>query len=770
MNFIKPLRGRLRTVRGAILMAGLVAVFATVSNSDAQVAGKTIKAIDVQYVGNASVSQQRILSNMSSRVGDKLSPAKIDDDVKALYASGDVENVKILSESANGGVRLIVVVQTRASYGGVEFRGNSLIDSDKLRKKVELTVNKSIDEGALQEARKEIQDMYRKKGFSEVTVTYRIGAATSEGYSKVIFTIDEGTQGVLRDVSFVGNSAFTEAELRDAMSQKEKGIKTLFGKGGSTDSSSLADDVRAIEDKYRDEGYLNARVVNVAKMRADAKYVDVVITIDEGDTYVVESLAIKGVQSISLQEEILPYLKTKAGDRFSGAKLKDDLKLIGDQYGSKGYAEARVSPRLEEAGGGVRVVLDVSEGKQFKIGQVHIEGNEKTFDRVIRRELPLEPGQPYDSTRIDVTERRLENMNYFSSVEIMPLDTSYLDEKDLLIRVTEKPTGTINLGAGFSSIDSITGFLEVTQTNFDLFGWDNDWTGAGQRFRMNLRGGNERRDFSISITEPWFLEQRLALTVEAFYRDLLFLSDQYDQTNYGVSVDLRKSLGEFTYGVLKLSGEQINIDAESNASQAFLNEDGDFTKISLGLDLVNDTRDNIFLPRKGHKVSAGFEFAGLGGDVDDTIFNASAAKFFQLPYDGILSFSGKYSRSSNGDHLFTRHFLGGANNLRGFDYRDVGMRDPVSNEVLGGTEAYYGTAEVTFPVVEKIRLAAFYDIGEVVGGPGTVGGGLSSDYGIGARLFVLGSAPVRLDYAIPQKADIFNDGGGRFNFTIGAQF
>ncbi len=770
MNFIRPHRVKKRALRGLTILAGFALAISAVPESHGQVAGKTIKAIDVQYVGNQSVSPDRILSHLSSRVGDKLSPAKIDDDVKALYASGDVENVKILSESQSGGVRLIIVVQTRALYGGVEFRGNTLIDSDKLRKKVELKVNKSIDEGALQTARQEIQEMYKKKGFSEVTVTYRIGPATSEGYSKVIYSIDEGTQGVLRDVSFVGNTAFSEAELREVMSQKEKGLKTLLGGSGSTDSSSLADDVRSIEDKYRDKGFLNARVVNVAKMRADAKYVDVVITIDEGGTYLVESLAIQGVQSIPLTTDILPYLKTKAGDRFSGAKLKEDLKLIGDQYGSQGYAEARVTPRLEEAGNGVRVVLDVEEGRQYKIGQIHIEGNENTKDKVIRRELPLEPGQSYDSTKTAVTQRRLENMNYFSSVEVMPLDTSYLDEKDLLIRVTEKPTGTINLGAGFSSIDSVTGFFEVTQTNFDLFGWGNDFTGAGQRFRLSLRGGSERRDFSISITEPWFLDQRLALSVEAYYRDLLFLSDQYDQTQYGVNLGLRKSLGEFTYGVVKLVGEQIQIDSEPTASTAFLAEDGDFTKVSVGFDIVNDTRDNIFLPRTGHKVSAGFEFAGIGGDVDDTIFSASAAQFFKLPYDGILSFSGKYFQSTNGDHIFTRHFVGGANNLRGFEYRDVGMRDAVSGESLGGTEAYYGTAEVTVPIVEKVRVAAFYDIGEVVGGPGTVGGGINSDYGIGLRLFVLGNAPVRLDYAIPVQTDAFNDDGGRFNFTIGAQF
>ncbi|MEX2579059.1 MAG: outer membrane protein assembly factor BamA [Verrucomicrobiales bacterium] len=773
MSFLRRIRHRHPAPAKffAALAGGLLLTFLSSGEALAQ-EGKTVKSIDVQYVGNQTVSRERILSSISTRVGDTLSMAQLDEDLKGLYASGDVERARFLAEDVSGGVELIIVVQTRAVYGGVEFRGNTLIDDSKLGKKVDLEVNKPIDESVLQTAREEIQEMYRKKGFSEASIAYQIGAPTDQGYSMVVFNIDEGTQGVLRNIEFVGNSSFPATRLKEEMSQKEKGVKSLFGKGGSTDAETLAEDVRAIEDFYRDRGFLNARVVNVSRMRVDAKYVDVVITIDEGETYQVDSLAINGVTALSMEDDIFPYLKTEAGDRFAGNKLKDDIKLISDQYGSRGYVDARVNPRLEDAGeGAVRVVLDVEEGRPYSIGQVHIEGNTKTMDKVIRRELPLEPGQPFDTTKTEVTKRRLENMNYFANVDIIPLDTSYIDEKDLLIRVVEKPTGTINFGAGFSSIDNLTGFFEITQTNFDLFGWDNGWTGAGQRFRLSLRAGSERRDFSISVTEPWLFGHRLALTTEAYYRDLLFLSDQYDQTEVGAAVSLRKSLGELTYGVLEYRGEQIDVDARSGTSRAFLAEDGEFFKSSVGVNVVRDSRDNVFLPREGNKVSAGFEFAGLGGDVDDTIFTAIGSQYFDLPYDAILSFNGRFQRSSDGDHLFTRHFLGGANTLRAYDYRDVGPRDPVTGDVLGGNQAVYGSAEVSIPVVEKIRAATFYDIGEVSDGPmGTIGGGVHSNWGLGLRLFVLGNAPVRLDYAFPLKSDAFADDGGRFQFTMGAQF
>lgn len=770
MTFSRRIRSPFTAAFPLTLLAGCFLSLLGLSSAQAQ-EGKVVKEIDVQYVGNQTVSPQRIKSNMSTKVGDTLSMAALDEDLKSLYASGDVERARFLADNVSGGVKLIVVVQSRAVYGGVQFNGNTLIDDSKLGRKVDLAVNKPIDESALQTAREDIQEMYRKKGFNEATITYQISAPTSEGYSMVVFNIDEGTQGVLRNIEFVGNDSFPAARLKEEMEQKEKGVKSLFGSGGSTDAETLALDVRAIEDFYRDNGFLNARVVNVSRMRVDAKYVDVVMTIDEGQTYQVDSLAINGVTALSMENDVFPFLKTKAGDKFAGNKLKDDIKLISDQYGSRGYVDARVNPRLEEAPGGVRVVLDVEEGRPYTIGEVHIEGNDKTFDRVIRRELPLEPGQPFDTTKTEVTKRRLENMNYFSSVDIIPLDTSYIDEKDLLIRVVEKPTGTVNFGAGFSSIDSVTGFFEVTQSNFDLFGWGNDFTGAGQRFRLSLRGGNERKDFSISVTEPWLFGIPLALTTEAYYRDLLFLSDQYDQQEVGAAVSLRKALGEFTYGVLEYRGEQIEIDAEPTTSPAFLAEDGDFFKSSVAVNIVRDTRDNIFLPREGHKLSAGFEFVGLGGDVDDTVFTATAAQFFDLPYDAILSFNGRFQHSSDGDQIFMRHFLGGANTLRGYEYRDVGPRDPVTGDVLGGNTAWYGTAEISVPVVEKIRIAAFYDIGEVSDGPaGTIGGGLHDDYGLGLRLFVLGNAPVRLDYALPGQNDGFSDDGGRFQFTMGAQF
>lgn len=761
-------RSPLRLAVGAFLAA--VVTFTGTKAVQAQGGGQVVKAIDVEYVGSAVVTKDRILAAMSTKVGETLSPAKIDEDIKNLYATGDFENIRVLSKPQSGGVALKLVVQARSMLGEVRFVGNTAFDSDKLAKQADLRTNRPIDEAEIREGREAILELYRKRGFPDTTVAYQVSAPDRSGYSTVTYSVSEGGQAKLRDVTFVGNSVFTAAELKKQMEQKPKSMLNPFQKEARIDDSTLQTDIRSIEDHYQNHGYLGAHVVNVSRVRVEGgEEVDLVITINEGEPYTIGGVAVSGVSSISLDNDILPYLKTASGNAYSGQFLKDDIALIEDQYGLKGYADARVTPKLDPAGpNAVSVTFVVTEGRSYDVGQIHIEGNTKTKDHVIRRELAIAPGEPFDKAKIEASRARLMNLNYFAAVDVMPVDTgSMIDSKDLVITVTEKPTGTINFGAGFSSIDDLVGFMEISQTNFDIGNWPS-LTGGGQRFRLGVRVGTKRRDIQLSITEPWFMGKRLALTGEAFYRDLLFLSDYYDQTTFGGALSLRKPIGEFIYGEVGIRPQSIDISVDNNASDILKEEEGDFFYNAGEFNLVYDDRNDLFLPRRGRRVSAGVE-AGLGGDVSAVTFQATAAQHISLPGDTILNVSGRFASVSDADHIFVRQFLGGANNLRGFDYRDVGPKDE-KGEPLGGDEMWFVSAEYTFPLIEKIRGAAFYDMGEVSGGPGTFGGGVNSNWGFGLRLFMLGGAPIRLDYGIPIDTDQFNDDSGRFNFTIGYNF
>ena len=230
-------------------------------------------------------------------------------------------------------------------------------------------------------------------------------------------------------------------------------------------------------------------------------------------------------------------------------------------------------------------------------------------------------------------------MGYFSQVDIRNNPTGTPGYKDIDISVTEQSTGSINVGVGFSSIDSFVGFFSLTQTNFDIRNWPN-FTGAGQRFNLDVRYGDKRRDFSLSLVEPWFLGQRLSLGGELFYRDLYYLSDVYDQQNYGASINLRKPIGEHAYAELSYTAQNVKIhNLDDDVSAEILAEEGSFFESKFDLSFTHDTRDSVFLTRKGHKLT----LAGLataGGDVDAYGGSIEAAQYFSLPYDLILSFEG----------------------------------------------------------------------------------------------------------------------------------
>ncbi|MEZ5327407.1 MAG: outer membrane protein assembly factor BamA [Verrucomicrobiales bacterium] len=760
----------------------LIALFSAVSfvgttlSANAQDAAPIVQEILVRYRGAKTVDESRILANMLTKVGDPLSTEVVEEDIKSLYLSGDVENVDIYAEDVAAGVRLIVEVQTRAQLSEVNFLGNSGISSDRLRRETELKVGQPVQDSKLQVAQGQLQELYRKKGFPDVGISYKVEDGPDSGFSRVTFMIDEGDKALLRSVRFQGNTHFTEAQLRKEMETGKFSFSKLIGRGRQADNDTLEQDVTKIQDFYRDNGYLNAAVSDVQRVKADDGKVDVVLTIAEGELYYVSSVNVSG-NTVYTVEQLVPAIQLEVGQPFSMKKMRTDVKTISDYYGSRGYHDASVNPRIDTAAGNqLLITYDIRENDKSFIRKINIDGNVKTSDEVIRRELAVVPGEALNTVKLDASRRRLENLGYFQEpggVEIFPVDSGVDDYKDINITLREKNTGTLNFGAGFSSIDNLVGFVDVTQTNFDL--WNSpSFTGGGQKFRLGLKYGSKRRDFMLSLIEPWFMDQRLALGGEVFYRDINFLSDVYDQRQIGTAFSLRKPMG--VNGSLKFEYklQQVKIhNLDNDVSEAILSEEGEFLESQFAVDYNYDTRDSVFLPRRGHKFTASASGSGLGGDVKNWGLSAGLQKHWNLPYDSILSFEGNVNvvDSFGGDPvpIFNRQFLGGANNLRGFDFREVGPKDENGEPLGGGTSAYM-TAELTVPIIEKVRGALFYDVGFVNNDSFDFStGDVNSNFGVGLRLF-LPVGPVRLDFGIPVQADEFNDSNGKFNFNIGYQF
>jgi outer membrane protein insertion porin family len=732
--------------------------------------GKPITELSIRYNGPKTVDEARLRNFMATTVGQPYQTEKLDKDIKSLYESGLVDDVRFLAEPTGSGVKLVAEVTTRAEVGGVGFVGNSVFSDKKLAKETKLKSGGTLSDAAILDAKRNLEKYYQGYGYPDATVSYRLQPTGQKGVSDLIFVIDEGVKNEIHTIRFEGNHVFSDVELRKNMKVKEKSLLSFLTKSGRFETGQLDEDLDSVLDYYRSHGYLRASSPGIRRESDGKGRVTLVIPINEGEKYTVAGVGF-GKMSVFKSEELYPALTLNGGDAYSSKKMRADITMIRSYYGSRGYADATVVPDISDAGPNrVNIVYRITEGGRFRVGTVRIEGNTKTKDKVIRREVPLKPGNWFNSVDLDTTKSRLQNLQYFSDVQVSGAHSEG-GYRDVNILVEERKTGSVGVGVGFSSIDSIVGFITLEQTNFDLF---NPWsfTGGGQRFAMNLRAGSERSDFSISLVEPWFMDRQLALGGELFYRDSNYFSDIYDQSNVGGSVFLRRPLGQkgslkFEY---KLEQIEIDVDSATPAASAFWKEDGDYLRSALGVNYVYDNRDSNMLPRTGEKIDAGLNFSGLGGDVETFTISVQGQKYWNLWRDSIFSLNGELAFVDGSDvPIFDRMFLGGGRTLRGFEFRDVGPRDAATGEVLGGQSLGFLSAEYTVPVIENIRVAAFYDMGFVNADSWDPSpSDLYSDVGLGVRLKLpISPLPLALDYAIPVSSpDDKADKGGQFNFYL----
>jgi len=735
-----------------------------------------IRSMEVEYTGPPTISRERILAQMRTKVGQPYSNEIVQEDIKALYKTGYILNVRIFAQPEGDGVKVIVAVQTRAIIREIEINGAEHVKAQRLRKEIKVKLNQAVDEQQLEESRQKIIETYQGRGFTDVSVEFRIDPIDEKrGTARVVFTVNEGVKGAVSQIRFEGNAHVSERVLRKQMKTRGRTPIYFLDKTGRLDEVQLDQDLDKIREYYQDHGYIDVEIKEVRKDRTPKGPMIITIVISEGPQYHVRKLTISGYQ-VASGERIRKLLKMKEGSVYSPKALRDDAKAVADAYGSGGYVDLVITPEGTPAGPAlIDVTYNIEEGVRSFVNRVNIEGNTRTKDKVIRREVLVAPGDVFNTVRVDTTKKRLENLGYFAKVETYPEETDIPGRKDLTILVQEKRTGSLSFGGGFSTVDKLVGFAELTQGNFDLFNWPS-FTGGGQKFRLRLQYGTERKDFILTITEPYFLDRRLSLTGQAFYTEANYLSSFYDQRNYGFMFELRKPINAYTYGTLGYTLQDIDIfNVAASAPEFILDQQGSFTESKIFSSIVFDSRDNPLLSRRGQRVTFSPAITGgfLGGDVQIYGLDLEGSQYFLLPKDTILLINGEIATvsqwgSGNEVPIFERLYLGGSNNLRGFPFREVGPKDE-NGEPKGGQSMARATVEWTFPIIEKARGAIFYDTGFVNSDAWSFGfNHLASDIGVGLRLD-LPIGPLRLDYGYPVMRDGYN-GGGHFNFNVGYQF
>ena len=779
--FYNSIRRRLGWKSSAVLLSGAMALMARAQSPPdaAHQAPPIVRSIDIQYTGPVTISRERVLAQMRTKVGRPYSELIAEDDIRTIYATGHVQNVRVFGQPQGDGVRVIVAIQTRTMLNEIQIDGATRIKPKKLRKDIGVKLNTPLKEEDLEQGREKIVDIYRSHGFNDVDVQFHVEPIdATRGTSRVVYTVNEGIKGAISRILFEGNTHFSNQTLRKQMKTKGKTIISVFDKSGRLDETQLQEDVQKVREFYQNHGYIDMVVRDVRKERTSGGALLIVIAIDEGPQYHVGKLNFVGYK-VTTEDKLRAAVKTKEGAVYSAKAIKDDAKAIADAYGSGGYVDLTIVPESSPPHGGlIDLTYRIDEGQRSYVDRINISGNSRTKDKVIRREVSIAPGDIFNTVRVETTKKRLENLGYFSKVDAFPVDTGVAGRKNLDLLVEEKRTGSLNFGAGFSTVDSLVGFVELTQGNFDITNWPS-LTGGGQKFRIRLQAGTQRKDVEIAFTEPWFLDRPISVSYSTYYHEANYLSSVYDERSYGFAVDVRKALTPYVYATIGYHFEDVNaINIAVDATPALRAELGPSTKSSVSASLVYDTRDNPFLTRRGERISYTWYVAGFpsGGTEHLYGFDVEASKYWHLPWDMILLVNSEVAGVDALDEqenrlikIYDRLFLGGSNNLRGFEFRDVGPRDK-NGEPLGGQSVARSTVELTFPIVEKARGAFFYDNGFVNVNPWDYNfDDLSADVGFGLRLD-LPIGPLRIDYGIPIQSGRHHLGSGKLNFNVGYQF
>lgn len=778
--------------------SGFVLILCWLVTSTYGQVGQQVQKIDVRHVGPPAASESLIRANIRVKEGETYVRTSVDDDVRSLYSTGYFYNIRVATEPAENGITLIYVLQGKPILTEIRFEGNDQYSRKKLLKKVTSKIGEPLDERKLFIDAQEIEKMYQKSGYQRTTVKPEPKIENeAAGRGTVTFQIVEAPKIKIDEVEFVGAEAFKQKKLRKVIKTRRWWMFSWITGSGVLKDEQFLEDKEKLTQFYQNEGYIDFELKDVQFDTISPKKMVIRFIVSEGQQYRVGSVDIKGNSAFTKEEimngfysdgrQVAPLMipgaeetkRNPKGDIFTPLGLKHDTDAIRDFYGSKGYVDTGVKPtkipNIER--GTMDVVYEIRDEDQgiSYIERIDIKGNTKTKDKVLRRELAVSPGEPFDMVRARISKSRLEQMRYFEKVETDVEPTDVNNRKNLVIDVEEGTTGHVELGAGFSSIDSLFGFVGYREGNFDLFN-PPYFRGGGQKLRVGATIGLRRKDYQVSFTEPWFLNRKLALGVDLYHSELNYYSDLYDFTQTGARLSLTKALPFNLIGSVSYTLENIGLkDVSEDAPLIIRQEPEDRLVSKVGLSLAYDTRNNAVEPTRGQRTEVLTEFAGgpFGAEADFIKWEVRSSWFFPGFFEGhvweLIGRTGVVEPYNDTElvPLFDRFFLGGVNSLRGFRYRTVGPH--IDDEPVGGNTFYFGSVDYTIPIVERLKFALFYDIGNVyLDAYDFDFGDYSDNWGVGIRLNIPRLGPLRLDYGIPINYDKANvSGSGKFQFSVG---
>lgn len=663
----------------------------------------------IEIRGLKRIEEGAIRTKISQKPGEAMSQEKTNEDIRTIFKMGYFEDVRIELEAFEGGIRLIYIVREKPTIIRVDFQGNKELDDAKLKEKISITPGSIADTVLIQDNAAKLRALYEEEGYwlaNVVPVTKKI----SGDDISLTYQIDEGTKIKLKKLSFEGNKNISASRINKVMETKEWWIFSfLSSSSGYYKKDRMDGDVERIRNLYYNEGYLKVIVGEPqVTLDKDKKNMAVTISIAEGDIFSVSSVEFSGNRTFD-NETVKKLITITPNTVFRKNILEKNIQAISGLYTENGYAMVSITPDLapDEKNRTVKVVLVINEGKKYRVGRIEVSGNLKTRDRVIRRELRFDEGEIFSSTKLRRSYERVNNLNFFDAVDIVPKPRAEQEVVDLEVKVKERATGMLSVGGGYSSVDKLIGTVDLTQGN--LFG-------KGQFIKVKAELGGTSSFYELSFRDPWFQDKPISLST-GLYRTTREYSE-YSKKAFGFYVGFGKDLSEYWRGDISYNFERATIyDIKAGASAIVFDQKGTRSTSAITPSIVRDSRDNYLDPSRGSRNALSVTFAGLGGDNDFIKASADSAWYFPVRGESSVMFRGRVGYAKGIFNktlpLYERFYVGGISTLRGIGFGIAGPKDPATGEAIGGTTELLFNAEYIFPILTDMKLkgVVFFDAG-----------------------------------------------------------
>ena len=765
----------------------------TLSDSISAKLFKREKILDIRIAGNKRIEQDAIRRVTKVQPGDTFLAKNLSDDLKAVFAMGYFDDVRVESEDSSGGKIVTFIVKEKPTIRTISIKGSQILISqnnvnrnsadeqdiredkkqslifadDKITKSLDIKPGSILNITKVQSNMKRIEDLYKEKNYYNVKVSYNV-QELDNNQADLIFVIDEGKKSYIKQIHFEGNQAYTPKQLKKVMKTSEKGFWSWITSSGDMKSEDLKQDAELLTSYYHNNGYLDAKVGEPTVEFRD-NWIYISVKIDEGSRFKVGDVKIVG-DMIKPEADLYKKIKIAKGQYFSRETLRNDIITLGDIYSEEGYAFADITPKIDHDREKllVNITFTISKGNLVYFEGITITGNTKTRDKVIRRELDIYEQELFNGKKLKDGVKNLQRLDYFEDVKVNTNKGSEPDKMLLDIELKEKPTGTFSVGGGYSTVENMFVVGSITQRN--LFG-------RGETLQFKSEIGGTITKYGVSFVEPWLFDIPLTAGVDVYDQTTNY--DVYDLDSIGATFHLGYKIFDFTRAFISYGYDVSNMTdmVSISVTPEMLQMAGVHTTSSLTPSIRYDSKDKPFNPTEGTVASVSVQYAGefLGGDVGFTKYIADLGRYFPLFWDTVGYLHGRvgYLQDHPGELLpyYDRFYLGGINSIRGFAWDQLSPKDSAGNPIGGNKFVQFNT-EYIFPVIKDVGLMGlvFFDTGNLYNEDQDIDlTALRKTAGFGIRWYSP-MGPLRLEDGFILDPHTGDSTGGRIEFTMGQSY